>query len=412
MKSVLLVWERGGNLGHLARLLPIAHRLRGLGTRVVFAVARPEFGVDRLAPEGFEWTLGPTLPSPTGETTSVLCHTELYLRMAFGHPEQTSDCVRQWCAVFEALRPHAIVVDASPLAMYAARCLQIPALVLGHGFEIPPQSGRLPCFKPWDAKSEERMLAFDRQLEASLLQLRSLLPVEFFEHAPLSLSTLFDPSSSALCTWPELDHFDRPGAHGGLSPKYVGPIWSEPLKKRELDWPLKFGPKVLCYLNLQDKRHDPLWQALVKAGANVVVISPSGSPRACEAVRGWGIEVVERTVNLSALLCDCDAVVNHGGMGTVSMALHAGKPLLLVPENVEQGILAYRLSMQGLAAATVRLRDKIKVQSVVDAILGNASLKARAEDFAKKYIDFKPEQAVNEVLRLLGMGIANPADAR
>ena len=34
---ILIVWEHGGNLGHLGRLLPIARTLRQQGYTVVFA---------------------------------------------------------------------------------------------------------------------------------------------------------------------------------------------------------------------------------------------------------------------------------------------------------------------------------------------------------------------------------------
>jgi UDP:flavonoid glycosyltransferase YjiC (YdhE family) len=37
--KVLIVWEHGGNLGHLFRLLPIAGALKEVGYEVVFAVA-------------------------------------------------------------------------------------------------------------------------------------------------------------------------------------------------------------------------------------------------------------------------------------------------------------------------------------------------------------------------------------
>lgn len=432
-RTILIVWEGGGNLGHLARLLPVARRLRELGCRVVFAVAREEAGRRHLAPEGFEWIRAPQVSSwlpaqqpdamtePTGaaqalvaqvsEMAPVLCHSELYLRVAFGRPEAASLCVRQWLALFERVRADALLVDASALALYAAQCIGLPALALGHGFELPP-AGRghegeasEPCFMPWQDGAAQRMAALGHQLRQALRQLGQLQPGELARRAPMSLAALFAPSAVALCTWPELDHFERAGAPGGTPPRYVGPIWSEPPDGKTLAWPNKPGPKVLGYLNLRDKRHDLLWQALTQAGANVVLLSPAGMPRACEAVRGWGVTVVEESVRLSSLLGEATAVLNHGGMGTVSMALHAGKPLLLLPETVEQGILAWRLSRQGPALATVRLKDKAKMRELVGSMLESADLKARAQAFARPYSDFTPERAVTGVVGLLARAI-------
>jgi hypothetical protein len=36
---------------------------------------------------------------------------------------------------------------------------------------------------------------------------------------------------------------------------YSGPIWSELSEATCVDWPDRLGKKVLCYLNLEDKRH-------------------------------------------------------------------------------------------------------------------------------------------------------------
>ncbi len=403
-------------MGHLARLLPVARRLRDSGCRVVFAVVNEQAGARRLTPEGFERTRAPQVqvtagenpPGSAVETGSVLCHSELYLRVAFGRPDLAGQCVRQWLALFDDLRPAALLVDASPLALYAALCLGLHSVAIGHGFEVPPQGDNEPCFKPWEDGAAQRMEAFGHQLREALRRVRQLLPVALAQRAPLSLHDLFAPSATALCTWPELDHFERATPPGGAPAHYVGPIWSEPPDGHILAWPQRPGPKVLCYLNLRDKRHDLLWQALTQAGANVVVLSPGGVPRACEAVRGWGVTVVEEQIRISSMLGECTAVVTHSGMGTVSMALHAGKPLLLLPENVEQGILAWRLSRQGLAVATVRLKDKTKVRERVGSVLDGAPLKLCAQAFARKYSGFTPEMAVSEVVTLLGQAAIGP----
>ena len=52
MQPVLVVWEHGGNLGHLARLLPVARALRERGHAVVFAVAQPRAVAPLLAGAG------------------------------------------------------------------------------------------------------------------------------------------------------------------------------------------------------------------------------------------------------------------------------------------------------------------------------------------------------------------------
>lgn len=158
---------------------------------------------------------------------------------------------------------------------------------------------------------------------------------------------------------------------------------------------------MLCYLNLRDKRYDLIWQALKLQGANVLVISPSDVPKACEAARGWGIEVVENPVLLNPLMKECDAVVGHGGMGLTSMALQAGKPTLLLPEHFEQAILAYRLGKQGLALATIRQNAKTLIQKKVTQLLNDEAFKQQAQYFSSLYADYQPSIAVQRTISTL-----------
>lgn len=168
-----------------------------------------------------------------------------------------------------------------------------------------------------------------------------------------------------------------------------------------MSWPDGDGPKVLCYLNLRDKRYDLTWQALRDRGTNVLVISPSGAPKACEAARGWGIKVVERPVQLDPLLRDCAAIVGNGGMGLTSMALQAGKRVLLLPEHMEQAILAYRLSKQGLALATIRNKTKTVVAEKVDQLLNDEISAERIRNFSSRYGDYRPGVAVQKMVAQL-----------
>ena len=129
-------------------------------------------------------------------------------------------------------------------------------------------------------------------------------------------------------------------------------------------------------------------------------VSPSKCcTKLAQAARGWGIEVLDYATALQGLLDECAAVVSHGGMGLSSMALKAGKPLLLLPQNVEQGILAHRLLKQGLAQATVRLRDREKVQSRVDELLATGRDRTKLGAFAARYALYSPSTAVAKAVQ-------------
>lgn len=326
--------------------------------------------------------------------------------MGFERVPEARSTIGQWHAQFEMVKPAAVLVDASPLALYAARSAGLPAVVIGHGFEIPPEQEPRPCFMPWIENSAAKTAELEVRLEASLKELAKTMPACHGEKAPTSLKDLFHSDRVALCTWPELDHFDRNAGIASSFSVYTGPIWSEPSDGEALNWPDGSGPKVLCYLNLRDKRYDLVWQALKSHEANVLIISPSGVPKACEAARGWGIKVAERPIQLSPLMKDCDAVVGHGGMGLTSMALHAGKPMLLFPEHMEQTILAYRLGKQGLALGTIRLKVKTGITTKIDQLLNSDTLKQQARKFSFLHSSYHPDNAVQAIFSMLTNPVA------
>lgn len=266
--TALIVWQYGGNLGHIARLLPIAAALRQRGAHVVFAVRDVDVAQRYLAPLGYAWCVGPQVPAMLQAAHAPVNQAEMFLRMGFAHQAHALACVERWMQLFAALRPGAVLVDESPLALYAAKAAVVPCLAIGHGFEIPPPVPVGPCLTPWIEGAQDTCERTEAHLQECLENMARGMAPRAAAHAPASLGQLFDPATSILCTWPELDHFDRDVP----SDAYSGPIWGEFIHAARIAWPERPGRKVLCYLNVEDKRHDLLWQALAQHHrANVLV---------------------------------------------------------------------------------------------------------------------------------------------
>jgi UDP:flavonoid glycosyltransferase YjiC (YdhE family) len=96
----------------------------------------------------------------------------------------------------------------------------------------------------------------------------------------------------------------------------------------------------------------------------LVTVGPSGDPGALghlpDAVR------VERFVAQGALLPHLDALVHHGGSGTMLGALAHGLPQLLIPHGADQFINAQALAPTG--AALSLLPEQISPEAVADAV--------------------------------------------
>lgn len=399
INTVLVVWEHGGQLGHLARLIPVVRALSAKGHPVLVATPDPaavQIFFDSIELRGVTLIKTPQVArqQPAGHT--IMCPADILLHCGFASPPDAQACVVQWLALFDRFKPSAVLVDASPMAQYAANVAGLHVVVLGHGFELPPPLSGL-SFAPWldgvgaaIAESEERLVSAMAALGRR------------FKNGPAGVLAVdagifMNTSQRALCAWPELDHFVR----ALPEPAYVGPIWHALPTAVPMAWPDKPGAKVLCYLTLEDKRHDFLWQALQTLQANVVVVSPRGLPWASDAARGWGMTVHTQPLELSTLMPVCDAVISNGGMGLTSMALHAGKPLMLLPTQLEQALLTYQLLQKGLVISTMRHQHQLQMQTRVDQLLNDAGLKLRAARFASNYAWFKPHMAVGRVTNML-----------
>lgn len=404
-RPVLVVWEHGGNLGHIARLLPIVDALLKRGLKVVFAAAQPSAVAPLLAhyPQVKVAQL-PQVVAPLAFSNAAVCPADIWLRCGFASPPHAKVCAMQWRALFEDLKPAVVLVDASPMALYATYLAGIPCLAIGHGYELPPQ---LPSqhFTPWESDSSAQTDYSERVLKSALIGLASALMPEMPTASKrvmrlreaTSVGAILRLVPHALCAWPELDHFDR----DRNTSCFIGPIWHSLPHLQAMVWPDKPGAKVLCYINLIDKRLDFLWQALTKLGANVVVLSPAGNDFACQAARGWGITVNQQPVLLESMLSGCDAVIGHGGMGFTSMALHAGKPLMLLPTHIEQGLLAYQLGRRGLAINIDSYLNKAHIKTRVTQLLQDTALSQAAKQLSTRYADFSPQQPVELIVNKL-----------
>lgn len=90
-----IVWEQGGHLGHLGRLLPIGRRLRALGHKVVFIVANAQAAQLYVLPEGFACIRTPEVLNFVTEDTTrpALNHADMWLRSGFSNSTAALACI-------------------------------------------------------------------------------------------------------------------------------------------------------------------------------------------------------------------------------------------------------------------------------------------------------------------------------
>lgn len=118
---------------------------------------------------------------------------------------------------------------------------------------------------------------------------------------------------------------------------------------------------------------DMLLEAVTEEDLDVVVtIGPNNDPDALAAVPS-NVHV-HRWLPLRQLLAHCDAVLCHGGSGTTLAALHAGLPLVLVPQGADQFENALACEKAGTAKVLrPEALDSAAVRDAVLAVIGDSS---------------------------------------
>ncbi len=326
MSRILFAWELGANLGHLARVAPIAEQLRATGHQVLFAVRDVKSGARVLGAKGFAFTQAPFWQRRPGPPQAPGNHAEMLALEGYADPASLWGMVRGWITLVQLFRAEIILADYSPGALIAGRILGLPQAQLGTGFAIPPQVAPLPSIRPWENLPLERLQRSEQRMVESINgAIRSFRGRELER-----LADLFKTEARILATFPELDPFGpRPNE------RYVGPIY-EARSGDEFDWPDGDRPRVYAYLRPNVGAVGNILRALKTVEATTICFVPELGPASVKELASDGLRITTRPLRLDSVLPRTDLAVLYGGHGVMSASLAMGVPMLIAPQNVEQ----------------------------------------------------------------------------
>jgi UDP:flavonoid glycosyltransferase YjiC (YdhE family) len=105
-------------------------------------------------------------------------------------------------------------------------------------------------------------------------------------------------------------------------------------------------------------------------------------------LEGAGIAWASAPVDLDAALPASSFVVCHAGESTVSQALLAGRPLLLMPQAAESFLTARRVREMGAGININELARPLDWPAIVRQMLEDARYGRAAQAFAQRYARF------------------------
>ena len=331
---ILIAWELGGGWGHLAKALLLAERLREGGSEVVFVV-RDLRAAHRLLPPDYLVFQAPLALTLLKDAPPPADYAELLLHAGFGEPDGVESRVRAWLALYKTTRARLLVADHSPTAVLAARCAALPTMLFGNGFFAPPSVWS--PFRVWEAPPAARLAAAQEHvLDVVNRCLRTHL------RPPLRRAAeLLEVEANVLCTYPELDHY--PGRDNAAT--FIGPVWLDDFGDAPA-WPPAPASgavrRVFAYLRhgLPGLHH--VLDAIDELDASVVLYFDRITPEVRARPRPANVVLTDSMLRLDNVAGDASLVLCSGSDTATGMATR-GVPVLVLPMNAEQRILAMRL---------------------------------------------------------------------
>jgi UDP:flavonoid glycosyltransferase YjiC (YdhE family) len=189
------------------------------------------------------------------------------------------------------------------------------------------------------------------------------------------VADLFEAEAKLICGRPELDVYGQ-RANG----TYIGPI-NNIESGDSPNWPAGDGRKVFVYLKPRYPHFEPLLKAFAQTSARFLIFSPGIANAVIQRHTDKCLHFSTTPLRMAEVRTDCDAAVCHAG-GTTDVMLEAGKPLLLLPMQMEQTMTSRRVESLGAGLHLPFEGNPGEIGKLLKSVLTNACYRRQAEAYA------------------------------
>lgn len=385
MARFFLSWEFGGSLGHAGRLKPLTQELMRRGHHVDLMLRELVHTHDLLKDLKVRILQAPVwMHRVVGLPDSQATLAEILLANGYFGVDALNALVCGWKSALELTRPDVMVADYAPTAYLAARILGIPTATVGIGFYLPPDTAPMPLFRDWEPIPKGRVEHSESEVLRNVnavLHRHGAAPVERLAH-------ILRGERPLLCTWPELDHYQRGDLPAGE--QYHGPTFL-PSGGQAPTWPAGDGPRVFAYLRSGHPDHEAVLRALDQLGCRTLCYLPEVAGGKPPPVLSQSIHYASGPVHLGQTFPDCQLVICHAGEATLAQSLLAGVPLLLLPTQAEQFVMAKRVEETGAGVNAAQRPRPTDFKALIQQLLTQPNYAQAARRVAERHQDFTHE---------------------
>lgn len=376
-----MAWELGANMGHIDRMLITARAMRERGHDVTFALKDLARAHGRIVRDGFPVLQSPIWLPRMANPPRLVNFSAVLAAGGWLDGAGLAGLLCAWRNLFDLTRPDLLVCDHAPTAMLAMRGRRVPVAAIGNCFELPPHRGFFPVMNYWDAIDSAACEHSDALVLAPVNQALGLIG-----EAPLSrLTALFEGVRCLAATLPEFSHYpDYDERITMVGPSYVGDSGVVP------NWPAGDGRRVFVYLSPEHADFDALMAALRRPGIVALVHAKGLSAEAVRRLSGPALRFEPSPVQMDPAVAGADLVISHASIGTVSAAALAGCPQLVLPNHMEQYMVARRVVDAGVGLAVPPGSKGSNYPALLDTLLNRPVHAAAAAALAQRHAGVTP----------------------
>lgn len=390
MANLLYAWELGGELGHISQALPLALAARARGHELMLALRDVSRAESILEGHGVSYLQAPVwLPHVEGIPRPPVNYTEMLFQIGYLDANGLLGMLKAWRALYTVTKPALIIADHAPTALLAALSMGIPRTMRSTGFFSPPRASPLPSMRPWLNIPHQRLADGERAVLQTINQALAKL-----DTAPLQrIADLFPaPEEDFMLSFAELDHYPN-----RENTEYLGTTLSIPSGVAPV-WPDGSGKKVFAYLKPHYAHIEKVLEQLANSGARVLIYAGALPPATISRYTSARLKFSKAPFDIVAAGKQCDAAVCHAGHGTASAMLLAGKPVLLLPMQLEQFLLSRRVVDLGAGLLIDQNNFDKDSTGKLQQLLENEGLYKRARAFAEKYQTLSQQDILEKML--------------